>query len=264
MKGNVVALASEFPNDNPRLHRGVIWVCLHVTGPAVAEAAADEAPPEPARVTDIDCTALALPVVHDDPGDPTDEIIVEELGLFDVAVEGVEAHAPPDPGDEPPLTTVARDADERPARVSEIVLCGAARDARDADADVPPAPAGPFTILVGALVDVASAAGAGDVAAVLPELLLHGRAPADGPLAAALRAAGLVEGTRIAPSLAIAIAGWRAILGGTSDDFSACGTGMLDEWAADLLARLLGTPARALRQELRRRGVAAFGLVEAA
>jgi hypothetical protein len=41
---------------------------------------------------------------------------------------------------------------------------------------------------------------------------------------------------------------------------------MLDEWAADLLARLLGAPARAtgLRRDLRSRGVAAFGLVEAA
>ena len=59
---------------------------------------------------------------------------------------------------------------------------------------------------------------------------------------------------------------WRAILRGTSDDFTACGGAMLDEWAAGILARLLGAPARepVLRRELRARGVAAFGLVEAA
>ena len=48
---------------------------------------------------------------------------------------------------------------------------------------------------------------------------------------------------------------------GTSEDFSACGDAMLDEWAADLLARLVGGPTRAttLKRELRDRGVAAFG-----
>jgi hypothetical protein len=59
---------------------------------------------------------------------------------------------------------------------------------------------------------------------------------------------------------------WRAILRGTSDDLAACGTAMLDEWAADVLARLIGELGRTaqLRRELRDRGVAAFGLIEAA
>jgi hypothetical protein len=41
---------------------------------------------------------------------------------------------------------------------------------------------------------------------------------------------------------------------------------MLDEWASDLLAKLLNEPSKTstLRQALRSRGVAAFGLVEAA
>ena len=59
---------------------------------------------------------------------------------------------------------------------------------------------------------------------------------------------------------------WRAILRGESDDYAACGTATLDEWAADTLARLMSAPSRAsqLRRELRSRGVVAFGLVEAA
>ena len=59
---------------------------------------------------------------------------------------------------------------------------------------------------------------------------------------------------------------WRAILRGDSEDFSACGPRMLDEWAADLVARLVAAPSRTeqLRRQLRERGVAAFGLVMAA
>ena len=54
---------------------------------------------------------------------------------------------------------------------------------------------------------------------------------------------------------------WRGILSGESEEFPACGA--LDEWGAGVLARILGQPARAdgIRRELRRRGVAAFGLV---
>lgn len=62
-------------------------------------------------------------------------------------------------------------------------------------------------------------------------------------------------------------AAWRGALDGAEPDFSACGTAMFDEWSADLVARLAGTPQKteSLRRELRSRGVAAFGLlVEAA
>ena len=58
---------------------------------------------------------------------------------------------------------------------------------------------------------------------------------------------------------------WQGILRGESEDFSLCG-GTLDEWTANVLARLLGNAGRAdgIRRELRRRGIAAFGLVSAA
>jgi hypothetical protein len=54
---------------------------------------------------------------------------------------------------------------------------------------------------------------------------------------------------------------WQGILRGESEDFGALGP--LDEWAADVVARVVGNPARAdgIRRELRRRGVAAFGVV---
>ena len=60
---------------------------------------------------------------------------------------------------------------------------------------------------------------------------------------------------------------WRAVLRGENDDISSCGSAMLDEWAAGIVAAALGAPARAnaLKPYLRARGVCAFGLlIEAA
>jgi hypothetical protein len=59
---------------------------------------------------------------------------------------------------------------------------------------------------------------------------------------------------------------WSGILRGESEDFGPCGTPMLDEWAADLVARFLGSAGRAahVRREVRSLGVAAFGLVASA
>jgi hypothetical protein len=61
-------------------------------------------------------------------------------------------------------------------------------------------------------------------------------------------------------------AAWQGILRGESEDFGACGVSSLDEWSALAIAKTMGEMNRAdgLRRELRRRGVAAFGLVIAA
>jgi hypothetical protein len=77
----------------------------------------------------------------------------------------------------------------------------------------------------------------------------------------------MLAASEIGASLAsdpIAVA-WKGILSGESEDFALCST-PLDEWAAASLARVLQAPHKAaqLRRELRARGVAAFGLVEAA
>jgi hypothetical protein len=70
----------------------------------------------------------------------------------------------------------------------------------------------------------------------------------------------LLESTEAATAAA-----WRAVLRGEVDDISTCGSAMLDEWAADVVARAIGAPGRAaqLRRELRARGVCAFGLIAA-
>jgi hypothetical protein len=68
------------------------------------------------------------------------------------------------------------------------------------------------------------------------------------------------------PRFATMVDAWSGILRGESEDFAPCGTQMLDEWAADLVARFLGSAARgaSVRREVRSFGVAAFGLVASA
>jgi hypothetical protein len=59
---------------------------------------------------------------------------------------------------------------------------------------------------------------------------------------------------------------WQDILRDKSDDLAACGAATLDEWASDLVARVIASGPRpdAVRRELRKHGVAAFGLLAAA
>jgi hypothetical protein len=352
---DVVTLASEFPNDNRALHRGVIWVCLEPTGNAQAErvrpserrstpaselASHDEIASSGSREPCVRAPEASA-AAHDSLAPPEDDqvddvagpIVVEELEPVEASVEGevlggdieselalvtsevvasVEAgaHALALPNVESELVVaeVAAPAPTRiePARdlvdaeraipapaVSEVVLASA-RERSALDVSEPsctavvevvtpvfedvvasehalhdsstllPAPDDPFTVFVCTLADVAIGAGSSHVASLLPGLLFDGRLtqPLDAGVADALRAAGIWNGTEVAPRFVSITSAWRAILRGTSDDFDACGTAMLDEWASELLARLLDTPAKApsLRQELRSRGVAAFGL----
>jgi hypothetical protein len=333
---DVVSLSSEFPNDNPALHRGVSWVCLETTGrpvailearppepelvappepapalvappepaPAPAPVAVEARPeplvvatvepfapileellaPEPAAVCAVDLVApfeieqeqpvpparisgiVPAGMSHELEGedDDQDAILVEELPPLDehAVVEGavIVAEAPVVPEPVAPEPVVA---------VAPVVAVGPGIvDAPRASTALPPAIDDPFTLLLATLADVAVGAGSPHVASVLPGLLLHGRLdhamPADA--AQALAEADVARGSEVTAAFVAQTHAWRAILLGTSDDFAACGNAMLDEWAADLLARLLGAPARAtaLRRELRSRGVAAFGLVEAA
>ena len=59
---------------------------------------------------------------------------------------------------------------------------------------------------------------------------------------------------------------WRLVLRGESSDFSGCGASTLDSWSADLLKAFgVGQGGKLdVRRELRRRGVAAFGMLLAA
>lgn len=137
-----------------------------------------------------------------------------------------------------------------------------------------PSRADPFAQLVAALADVAVSLGAGEDGVACLEALF-GQARLDGlnPNDRAVEA--LLVGDVIAQSargfarsshFTAKVIAWQGILRGESEDFSLPDGGALeplDEWAADLLARILGPPARTegIRRDLRRRGIAAFGLV---
>ena len=223
-----LAACSEFPNDNPALHGGAIWVgatlgepyCETRQAPTVGER-------EPA-------TDPTPPVIEAD--DESDDIeIVDEIAIED------------------PI-------DESPAPVEAVVAHAEAASEPEAAPGPEPLPAveataeiDPFALFVQAMEDVARSAGAGDAAMATLAMLL-GRSRLD---------ASATDADRTLRAQALA---WQGILRGESEDFSACGGGMLDEWAAALVGHVLQMRERAdgFKRDLRRRGVAAFGLVDQA
>ncbi|MEJ7727637.1 MAG: hypothetical protein WKG00_00305 [Polyangiaceae bacterium] len=225
------AAASEFPNDNPCLHRGVCWVLTRSDGPLVAERCKVEASPE----LEVELAEARDPVANalgEAEATPAQEAVATEP----VAAE-VNEETPPPPSET--RRAVAEDG---------------------------------FLRFVAALVEIAECEGAAAQAETLPALLTLEPVPVDALGPAALRAllgAGLcVESdgaVRASERLASLVQAWSGVLRRTGD-FSACGSVTLNEWAADLLAALLGDVQRAsaMQYQLRRRGVAAFGMVQLA
>lgn len=264
------SLASEFPNDNPRLHGGGIWMNQDVVGGPTFE--------PPPRSASVVPTLLASAIEAD--GAPPilrapcesgivlvgDEDHGPSWGVTDGGSEGereivVEELEPLDPG------AIVVEAVQAPLRVGPSIASTARTASTRAATSLPAPPDDAFVSFVTTLEGVAIHADAPHVAALVRALLLES---AIGPIAedvrACLREGAILDARGIHATFAAASSAWAAILRGTSEDFGACGAMMLDEWAADLLARLLAKPDRTagLRRELRARGVAAFGIVEAA
>jgi hypothetical protein len=288
---------AEFPNDNQDLHHGAIWIGREPGREPVCElprarvlaTAFEEEPMEPdfglapsaSLPEDSSEPIVGLLTIDEHPGDSGEPVI----GLPTIDERG--GHFPAE-AEEFPESLLAEDADpieivdelsfddsldDLPAVLRatepEPVSDGAAEPASE-----PAAPADAFAQLVASLEDVARALGAGDEAvACLDALFGHSRmegVAAGNHVAEALIAGGVVaRGTRglvrSGPFTAKVLA-WQGILRGESEDFSLADGGALeplDEWAADLVARVVGPPARAegIRRDLRRRGIAAFGLV---
>ncbi len=138
-------------------------------------------------------------------------------------------------------------------------------------ADSPLAPSDSFQIFLGALAQSLLGSGQTRAAAVLPALFAEGDLQSDELSAEALqslRERGIVErGSLMVTARFRATAqAWQEVLNGTSDDLAACGDTTLDGWSSELLCALSAAPiARAgeYRRELRKRGVAAFGLIAA-
>jgi hypothetical protein len=149
------------------------------------------------------------------------------------------------------------------------------------------APTDPFVRWLLSLEGTARSLGASDASiaclrALFGQARLDGIDPGERAIEALLARGAIVLGTQgpSSPSLlsplprgasrSVTFTGevqaWQGILRGESEDFALPGGGALpplDEWSADVVARVLGQPSRAdgVRRELRRRGIAAFGLV---
>jgi len=135
--------------------------------------------------------------------------------------------------------------DEGPTQQSVTVVTEAAIDEALHDEVEAGAPsADPFAKLAGLVKDVARTFGADEDGAARLDTLLGLDVASSGP---------------VEPHAAA----WRGILRGESEDYDACGSATLDEWAADVVSRVVGGAGRSdgIRRELRRHGVAAFGLV---
>jgi hypothetical protein len=146
-------------------------------------------------------------------------------------------------------------------------------DTAPEDEPASPTPADPFYTLVAAMETAAAAfGGTPDSIVLLRAMLGATRMDAIEPTAAldGLVSAGLVSqlatGFVRSERLTREVIAWQDILRDKSDDLAACGTATLDEWASNVVARVIGGGCRpdAIRRELRTHGVAAFGLLAAA
>jgi hypothetical protein len=227
---------------------------------------------EPLDILDIDASDLER-----DTGTPTSEDSLSPLEPF-VFDGGIDSGAPEKPS-ESAAEEVVGSALEQPGRRENVVaaLDGAAapRDASCLDEGAPTKPPKDeaFHAFVAALVEVLLAAGATRAAAVVPALLESAAGdpgaldPESQRLLVAARIAEDADGRiRLSTSFLETAQAWRDVLSGETNDLSACGTSTLDGWAGDLLKALgVGRDGKMdVRRELRRRGVAAFGMLLAA
>lgn len=271
MEVDVVTLAAEFPNDNPELHHGATWVCHDLVSPPTAEIRQ-----EISGVALVTTSALEAEekLMTEEQIDPSKDAVEEEIVPHrpsGIVLAGTTMHDEFDDGDEAPILV----EEITPFETTEVI------EERQASAVAPEPPPpetvkeviastgdDPFRVLVTTLTDIVTHAGGAEAAEPLAALLTESRVSEtmSPHVRTALEEGGFIVGDAPAEAFVRATRAWSSILRGVSEDFEDCGGTMLDEWASDLLSRMMGAPSRApvLRRELRARGIAAFGLVEAA
>ncbi len=225
------SLASEFPHDNAEISLGTRWFCADLTGPASAFLL---------PYTPVPVAPYVL--YFEDEDLPMEGPMQVDLSALPVGPGLVQVASPPP--------------------VSEGTETGEQNTAAEPAA---------FALFESALVRSLLSQGATRSAALVPLLLRLEALPAESlakDVRLTLQSRGYLDGNaRYTQKFRELCAGWCAVLRGASEDFSACGTTTLDRFGADLLAALLAVPAtRAdeLRRELRKAGIAAFGVLEAA
>lgn len=250
------SLASEFPNDNAEISSGTIWIHPDLIGPPVAELAPFEPVPAESFVLYFDDEELVEGPVE-----------VEAVsGTITIAV-GMHHEAEPELGLQPdPEVDLEPELDLQPAPDADLEP-ESASPASDSNPPDSPALAHFERALSGALLAQGATRSAALVSRLLRlEPLLADDAAKDVWLS--LQSRGYLDDNgRYSPKYRELCGAWSALLQGASQDFSACGTTTLDRFGADLLAALLAVPAsraEELRRELRKAGIAAFGVLAAA
>ena len=206
--------AAEFPNENPLIDRGSLWIGTAMCGAEVIAPSTTSTPGETPSPSETD-------------------------GLLP---------------DTEPVTTAS------------------APTTAPSDAAAPPLHDERIETFVRAITDVARAHGAAEAAAHAESLFKFGT-PAPHALSPDARAA-LLDGNILEATdgyvhatawFARTSSAWQKMLRGEEGNLAVCGESTLDGWTADLIARLVAKPAMAstIRRDLRRRGIAAFGMLEA-
>jgi hypothetical protein len=254
-------VVSEFPNDNPELHDGLVWAAPTPCAPALPTLRLRQSVPvrvlRPEWEPRSDARASAAPVVL-------------EPAPFEAApVEAAPVEA--SPVQAAPVETPPAEAEAAPAEAEAASAEAEAAPAEAVEAAPVEATASGFEAFVGALsgilVERGGTRAAANVGALLGQRRL-GRDAFDAGTRKALVARGFIDAKtgRPTPEFSVVAQAWRDVLEGTNGDLAACGSMTLDVWGAELLCALLGARERSdeLRRALRQRGVAAFGMLAAA
>ncbi len=255
---------SEFPNDNPELHDGLVWTCPELRGRALPTL----------RMRPL---AGALPRVigpawwlEPEPNGDVDETSAASETSGDMNEPCVAVNEP-NVADQPSVSVNEPCVADEPCAATDEA--GVSETPRSAEPPLAmPAPETPFERFVATVAGVALNRGATRAAVAVAALLTQGRLAQNGVDPSLLdelaRRKILTPGTAHASDdFAAATGAWRAVLDGSDGDLSGCGSATLDAWAAELLAALTNAPraeVAELKRELRRAGVAAFGLLAVA
>ncbi|HYQ15527.1 MAG TPA: hypothetical protein VEQ58_07215 [Polyangiaceae bacterium] len=238
-------LASEFPHDNAEISLGAVWICPELTGPATAELT-------PYRPVPAEPFVLYFDDGHDSGVDAPLSFTIEGGQLCAVVGDPAPTVSEPEP--------LFSEPEPEPAIV----------EAEPAVAEIEPEPPA-FAHFEAALTAALMAQGASRSAALVGRLLRLEPLPPEAvskDVQLTLQSRGYLDSNlRYSQKWRDLCGAWCAVLRGSSQDFAACGTTTLDRFGADLLAALLAVPAtRAdeLRRGLRKAGVAAFGVLQAA
>jgi hypothetical protein len=270
---------SEFPNDNPELHDGLVWACPAPCAPALPTLRLREGGPvrvlkpgwEPATPIAPAVALESLVSAHEPETELAEPVpVAESVAVPDrnLEVASVVMDAPV-AETEPSVAFQEDDIDAPDVAPAEPMLAVTAEPPEPEPAEAGPSGFEAFVAALSALlVERGATRAAANVGALLGRTRLA-RDAFDAPTRKTLVARGFLDAktARPTPEFSVVAHAWRDVLDGANGDLSACGSMTLDVWGADIVAALIGSPRERtddIRRALRQRGVAAFGMLAAA